>query len=191
MEAKRRGRVRWIALGMLCGLGAAWGGFGAIGAVTSAPSAITTCTKASTGKSKVIAGDAASTGKCTKKGKGFVKSWTDARYREFLRGTQECSIFGTTDDFRRIDFTNLFVPRAICGGNFTGANFAGAWLQFVAGQDANFTNVNFTNATFADSDFTGAITTGANTSGAFWGNVICPNGENSDAHGSTCVGQGF
>jgi hypothetical protein len=69
----RQGKKRWIALGTTLGVVAAWGGFGLVGAATTAPTTITTCTKASNGKTKVIA--PATVAKCTKKGKGVAKTW--------------------------------------------------------------------------------------------------------------------
>jgi hypothetical protein len=72
MAEKRLGRVRWVALGLIMGLVAAWGAFGMLGATSLQPS-VTTCTKASTGKMKVIA--AADSGKCTKNGKGTTDLW--------------------------------------------------------------------------------------------------------------------
>jgi hypothetical protein len=74
MESKRLRRARWIALGLITGLIAAWGGFGLVGA---APSSITTCTKVSTQKTKVIGSDAASVATCTNKGKGVRRTWDD------------------------------------------------------------------------------------------------------------------
>jgi hypothetical protein len=73
MERKRAGRVRWVALGLTLGLVAAWGGFTVVEAAT--PSSITTCTKTSTGKMKVIT--ASQVAKCQKRGKGSVTTWDD------------------------------------------------------------------------------------------------------------------
>src|SRR5262245_32739336 len=69
MTPKRK-RGRWIALGLTVGLVVAWGGFAT---AESAPSSITTCTKASNGKTKLIA--PSQTAKCNAKGKGIATTW--------------------------------------------------------------------------------------------------------------------
>jgi hypothetical protein len=72
MASKRRGRARWIALGLIMGLVVAWSGVGLAGATTSS---IKTCTKVSSNKTKVI--DASAVAKCTAKGKGVARTWDD------------------------------------------------------------------------------------------------------------------
>jgi hypothetical protein len=70
MQGTSRGR--WIAVGTLCGVVAAWGGLGLAGAAGEAT--LTTCTKTATGKTKLITTSTQSAA-CTKKGKGTVTTW--------------------------------------------------------------------------------------------------------------------
>ena len=77
MREQKRRIAPWIALGTVFGVVAAWGGFGLVGAATSAPASLTTCTNAKNGKTKVTT--------LCKVGKGFAKTWTDSRYAELLQ----------------------------------------------------------------------------------------------------------
>ncbi len=73
MESKQGPKaVRWVTLGLVAGLALAWGGFSV---AESAPSSITTCTKVSNNKTKVIATSAVA--KCTYKAKGVAQNWDD------------------------------------------------------------------------------------------------------------------
>jgi hypothetical protein len=74
MEPRKMKRARWLVLGTLMAVIAAWGSVSVVGA---AASSIKTCTKVSTGKIKVIGSDAASVAKCTAKGKGVARTWDD------------------------------------------------------------------------------------------------------------------
>jgi hypothetical protein len=69
MTERKRGAGRWIALGTVLGLVAAWGGFALVGA---APSTLTTCTNLKNGKTKLVA----STALC-KPGKAVGQTWDD------------------------------------------------------------------------------------------------------------------
>jgi hypothetical protein len=69
------------------------------------------------------------------------------------------------------------------GANLNGANLAGATLIGATLQGANLQNADLTNANLA-----GSTTQGASLGGAKWSNTICPDGTNSDAVGSTCIG---
>jgi uncharacterized protein YjbI with pentapeptide repeats len=198
MEQKRR-IAPWIALGTLVGVVAAWGGFGLVGAATSAPATVTTCTNAKNGKTKVTA--------VCKPGKGFAKTWTDVRYAELLQNRPH---WAAGQDFRGLDlssmvvgvdlqmdsanfsgdnFTNSDWYQAASGGSsdFTGANFTNAFLRDVIQGSNNYTNANFTSAYLGGSAFPGSVFTGA-----IWNNTICPDGTNSNGNdGLTCVGHGL
>jgi hypothetical protein len=219
MERKRTGRARWVALGLTVGLVAAWGGFAVVDAAP--PASITTCTKNSTSKTKVIASSLVA--KCTYKGKGVAQTWsptsqltaaqaqaaTEARYHKLLHGTVNCG--GATDDYHGIDLVGLYMPLCITNGNFaganlsfvifvgtnatgtnfTGANFTQSYLSGANFLNANLTNANLTNAYIEDTILTGATTAGTNITGTNWANVTCPDLTNSNSNGNTCAGHGF
>jgi hypothetical protein len=74
METERR-IGRWVALGTVLAVVAAGGGFGALGAGAAAATPLTTCTKVSNGKTKIIT--AGGTAKCAAKDKGVARTWDD------------------------------------------------------------------------------------------------------------------
>jgi hypothetical protein len=199
MSGQKRRVAPWIALGTIFGVVAAWGGFGLVGAATSAPPTITTCTSAKNGKTKITA--------VCKPGKGFAKTWTDSRYAELLQnrphwadgqnftGLDLSSIVVGVDlqtdhaNFSGDNFSNSDWYQAASGGssNFTGANFTNAFMRNVIEGQSNFTNANFTNAYLGGSAFPGSVFTGA-----VWSNTVCPDGTNSDANPAhTCVDHGL
>jgi hypothetical protein len=191
----KSGRVRWVALGLIVGLMAAWGGFAVVEA--AAPSSIITCTKNRNNKTKVIT--SSQVAKCTAKGKGAAETWVPAsklakaeQYRTLMRGSQNCPPFlGTTDNFQGMDLSGLYVPICLYQAKLNNANFTGSVFSHVFATQAKLDGANLTNVTFFQSDLSGATTAGAIVSGATWVTTICPNGENSDDHASSCVGQGF
>jgi uncharacterized protein YjbI with pentapeptide repeats len=168
--ATRSKRSRWLALGLVVGLGLAWGGYSV---AESAPSSITTCTKNSNNKTKVIT--TAQVAKCTRKGKGVVQSWVPAsqlatanKYYELLTALQNGpavhdfrnmylvnvrlngDLIGPDADFRNANFTNasiqdtIFYPTVdLRNANFTGVDFSGSTLP------ANFAGANFTDTVFS------------------------------------------
>ena len=69
-DKKQRKVGRYVALGTVLATVAVWGSVGLLGA---APSSITTCTKTSNNKTKVIA--TSGVAKCTAKGKGVAQTW--------------------------------------------------------------------------------------------------------------------
>jgi uncharacterized protein YjbI with pentapeptide repeats len=192
-------RARWIALGTMLGVVAAWGGFGVVGAATSPPTTITTCTKASTGVTKTIAPAAAL--KCAKNGKGVAKSWS-SRYLDLLRYPFDPTIstnFSGLDlsnmafhnleggTFAATNFTNDSLDHALMdGSNFTGANLTNVSLQGADLRSSTFDHANFTNAYIGQ-----AAGSGSSFVGAVFANTICPDFTNSDADGLTCVGHGL
>jgi hypothetical protein len=64
------------------------------------------------------------------------------------------------------------------GANLTGASLIAATLQGVDLEGAELTNANLAGSTLK----------GASLGGVKWSNTVCPDGKNSDAVGSTCVG---
>ena len=81
----------------------------------------------------------------------------------------------------------LFNMFNVSGVNFSSANLTGADLSSNTLTNTNFTNANLTNANFGGDTVTGTTP----VTGVVWSNTICPDGTNSNAHGSTCVGHGF
>jgi uncharacterized protein YjbI with pentapeptide repeats len=115
--------------------------------------------------------------RCTKKGKGFAKYWTDLRYRNYLRNVS----FGS---YTLLDLSdsngNLGVHNY---SNFILANFTNASLGEAQAVDSDFRGANFTGANLSGADFTGA-----NFTGAIWNNTTCPDGTNSNDNSGTCIG---
>lgn len=94
----------------------------------------------------------------------------------------------------------MYAPGAdFTGANFTGANVSnacleGATLEDAILKDAVLTGANMNGAKIGGSDLTDANLLGATMTGvqdadsAIWDNTTCPNGENSNNHNNTCVG---
>lgn len=106
-------------------------------------------------------------------------------------------------DFNHSDLTNADLSDLVDfnggadGGsvlNFYGANLTNTNISNVLLRGSNFTNTilqntNFTNSNFENVNFTGAtMMSTANLTSVVWNNTTCPDGSNSDASGSTCVG---
>ncbi len=102
-------------------------------------------------------------------------------------------------DFRgcRLDGAQ-FSGSALAGSRLDGvsavaASFAGAQVGDVRFIGANLSNAGFHGAFLEGADFTGANLSGADLgmaalSRVTWRNTTCPDGSNSDSHGSTCLG---
>jgi uncharacterized protein YjbI with pentapeptide repeats len=194
MERSQRASYRVAIIALLAALVTTWAGVNLVEAATGAPGSITTCTKAKNGKTKVIASSLVT--KCTAKGKGFAKQWTDAnevRYHNILRGSAFCGT-GPTNDFTGLDLSGHFVIACLERGDFTGDNMSGAVLAFGNFANATLNGVNMSNANALQTNFLGASTSGANVSGVNWNQTICPDGSTSDTNSTSpesCVGHGF
>jgi uncharacterized protein YjbI with pentapeptide repeats len=186
---QRRGG--WLALGLVVGLGLAWGGFALVEAAP--PATLTTCTKSSNNKTKVIAPSL--TARCTRNGRGVVQSWVPAsqlananKYRAFLRGM----LSGATTNFRGLDLSSISASAAF-GVSFDvrNANFTNSSLQdsgfFWDARGANFTGVDFSGsnlfgnwagANFTDTIFNGnpSVTLGGDFTGANFTNAYITDG---------------
>jgi len=53
---------------------------------------------------------------------------------------------------------------------------------------ADLAGADLRGADLTDADLSGALLGAARLTGVHWGNTTCPDGTNSDAHGSTCDG---
>ncbi len=102
--------------------------------------------------------------------------------------------------------TNLSNTR-LAGANLSGAdlkntsfdgnltlirtNFSKANLKFADLSGTNLSNAILLGANLTDANLLNADLTGADVLGVTWGNTICPNGTNSNAHPTgDCIGQG-
>jgi uncharacterized protein YjbI with pentapeptide repeats len=74
--------------------------------------------------------------------------------------------------------------------NFTGAQLPGANFTGANAINAMFTNANLTQANMTNTSLEGADLTGVTDTGVTWSNTTCPDGSNSNSHGSTCSGFG-
>jgi uncharacterized protein YjbI with pentapeptide repeats len=110
--------------------------------------------------------------------------FADLRYASFTSSAMTGTRFGdatlhgsafTDDDLTNAEFYSSDLERVeFNGATLVNAKFAGAKFPLTA---------------FIDSDLTGASFAGdADLSTTLWVNTICPDGTNSDSHGSTCVG---
>lgn len=183
----RRRRVAIVAL--LAMLTVTVGGLGIASAVTSAPTAIATCTKVSNGKTKIVV----STSSCPA-GKTIAKNWIDARYAKYQTLlTCWTGAAGTCvgKNFSGLDLTNIQLAGA-WSGNFdlSGANFSGAKFNNTLLLSTPATGANFNGASFKNS-WLGVSGAGMTAVGATWVNTICPDATNSDSNGNTCIGHGF
>lgn len=102
-------------------------------------------------------------------------------------------------DLTNADLSNLPIPIGVSPGegthlfshnaNLTNVNFTNDNLNNSDFTNANLQSTNFTNAVLSNVDLTGASNMStANITGVTWVNTTCPDGTNSDAHGSTCAG---
>ncbi|MFS8533048.1 Ig-like domain repeat protein [Sphaerobacter thermophilus] len=84
------------------------------------------------------------------------------------------------------------------GATLVGVDLTGAWMQQANLAGANLRGARLVRAVLLgadlrgadlrDADLSGALLGMARLSGVQWGNTICPDGSNSDAHGGTCLG---
>ena len=84
------------------------------------------------------------------------------------------------------------------GATLVGVDLTGAWMQQANLAGANLRGARLVRAVLLradlrgadlrDADLSGALLGAARLSGVQWGNTICPDGSNSDAHGGTCLG---
>jgi phospholipase C len=82
-------------------------------------------------------------------------------------------------DLTNADLSHKNLQRVnLSGAILTGANLEGSQIGDGFLPNANLTNANLRHADLRHADITGVI----------WSNTICPDGSNSDSHGSTCVG---
>ena len=82
-------------------------------------------------------------------------------------------------DLTNADLSHKNLERVnLSGAILTGANLEGSHLGDGFLPNANLTNANLRHADLRHADITGVI----------WSNTICPDGSNSNSHGSTCVG---
>jgi uncharacterized protein YjbI with pentapeptide repeats len=100
-------------------------------------------------------------------------------------------------------FTGAWMPSSFFGGTFFhNAILADADLSYSQLPDTEFngavaTATDFRNCDFNDNNWSDANLTGANFTGAtfsgeqYFDNTTCPDGTNSDSHGSTCIGYGM
>jgi uncharacterized protein YjbI with pentapeptide repeats len=113
-----------------------------------------------------------------------------------LAGASTCTGRGGTDltgaSFRFANLTGAIFLEAFAAGGATDADFTGATL--VDAQASCF--FGFARSDFTDANLEGMVV-GINLSGgdcgsifanAVWSNTTCPDGTNSDDHGSTCEG---
>jgi uncharacterized protein YjbI with pentapeptide repeats len=215
MERMSR-RGRWLALGLIVGLGVAWGGFSV---AESAPSSITTCTKNSNNKTKVITSSLVA--KCTAKGKGVAQTWSPTsqltaaqRYEKLMDyegcigglvpgpcGSNDFSgmnlhgnifFFMVSTNLSGADLSNAYFAGLVTDLNLTGANLSNSsWAgldPWSFAQPVMITNSNFTNANFTGANFFGSS---IDVTGSLFSNTTCPDGTNSNSHGNTCVGFGM
>ena len=107
-------------------------------------------------------------------------------------------------DLRHVDFGGFYGGPGLVGANFAGkhlkniefrevdvrnADFSGATLESVSFYDSDLGNADLSNATLKSVGLYEANNMAtANLTGVTWLNVICPDGINSDANGSTCDG---
>jgi hypothetical protein len=194
-------RGRWAAIGLVVGLGMAWGG---LGLASGAPTTITTCTKTKTGKMKVIA--ASDVAKCTKKGKGTATAWDDhgttvaltnqltatqgqleesqdetaaaERYHDLLFGSVACN--GVTNDFRFMNLRNVFMPICLAGADLSHSDLYRATLTYAALANANLSSANLEWANLEQ-----AVVWNANLSGA---NLSLANLSDADFTGANLSG---
>ena len=74
------------------------------------------------------------------------------------------------------------------GANLGGCDLAVALLDSADLSGADLTDANLNAAVAGHANFTGADLNGADLTSVLWFDTICPDGTNSDDHGSTCCG---
>jgi protocatechuate 3,4-dioxygenase beta subunit len=95
-------------------------------------------------------------------------------------------INGSNSSFTNDNFTSANVHGAnLSNATLTGSNFTNATVT-----QANLSNANLTNVNFTGTNLTGANLSGTIKTGIIWSNTICPNGQNSNNHNNSCIGQG-
>jgi uncharacterized protein YjbI with pentapeptide repeats len=93
---------------------------------------------------------------------------------------------GSNSSFTNDIFTGANLNKInMSNSNLSGSNFTNAILTQANLSNANLTNDNFTGANLQGANLSGTIKTGI-----IWSNTICPNGQNSNNHNNSCIGQG-
>lgn len=112
-----------------------------------------------------------------------------AEYKERLKGAFLPYVRMAGTDLSNVDLSDADLRGAVLADcNFFGADFSGADLSpvtFVIGGKPYESPTDFTNANLENADLTGA----EGLDQVKWSNTICPNGENSNAHGQSCLDQ--
>ncbi len=86
--------------------------------------------------------------------------------------TGQVNLAGANLSHKNLELANL------SGANLTGADLSGSELDGGFLPNANLTGANLRRADLRHADITGVT----------WSNTICPDGSNSNSHGSTCLG---
>jgi hypothetical protein len=180
-------RVRWVALGLVVGLGLAWGGFSV---AESAPSSVVVCTKTSNGKMKLSTNGTCKTAKKKETATTYdnhastvslltqlsttqtqltasqAQTTSALRYRQLMRDEADCV---ADADYSGLDLSNVsMASMCLTAGspNFAGANLSGVYAPNVFVIGANFTGAHLEGAWVLDghvldSDFTDVHLSGA------------------------------
>ncbi|MGZ4690960.1 MAG: pentapeptide repeat-containing protein [Acidimicrobiia bacterium] len=167
---------RWVALGAVLGVVAAWGGFGL---ASGAEASIKTCKIVATGKTKLIAGGFTEA-KCTKNGKGRVTTWDDrvtvtsqlAALAAAKDAEKNAAIDATRDQYRaglvNADLSGADLSTGdvtLNGADMRGANLSGANLTGAELIGADLTNANLTGTVLTSTDLTDSHLAGVDLSG--------------------------
>lgn len=89
------------------------------------------------------------------------------------------------------NLTGAFLHYAnLTGAELSWANLTGAHVVLANLTGADLNDANLSGADLHFTVLTGADFTDADMTGVLWGNTTCPNGQSSEDHGDSCVGQG-